>query len=169
MFDGQRPYFYGHLSIPSPMMICRIPITNGYWSIWSILWFITFTWGDTMPHPMCNDNDENEARVAKQSADVFLTSYGTFRCSVAALTRGSPVDPWDEGISWKSADTVQSPCVGWIFLFKTQFFNRMNHALSCKDVEIDPLGLNQMAIQLCFHALDIFGHEQAVWNCEQQV
>jgi hypothetical protein len=31
------------------------------------------------------------------------------------------------------------------------------------------LGLNQMAIQLCFHALDIFGHEQAVWNCEQQV
>lgn len=27
-----------------------------------------------------------KARVAKQSADIFLTSYGTFRCSVAALS-----------------------------------------------------------------------------------
>ena len=108
-----------------------------------------------MLHPMCNDNDDNEARVAKQSADVFLTSYGTFRCSVAALTRGSPVDPWDEGISWKSADTVQSPCVGWMFLFKTR--KNSTGFESCiilqRRRDLGPLGLNQMAIFSCVSML----------------
>lgn len=153
-----------HLSIPSPMMICRIPITN-----------MILMGTDQLDQSSSSSlspgvipcyipcaifqRRQLEARVAKQSADVFLTSYGTFRCSVAALTRGSPVDPWDEddeGISWKSADTVQSPCVGWMFLFKTR--KNSTGFESCiilqrRTVEIDPLGLNQMAIFSCVSML----------------